>query len=401
VVPRSQLTRQELYELVWAQPMTKVAAGLGISDVALKKICVKHHVPVPGRGYWAKVAAGKTVKQAALASSSDPALQEIRIYGSPELQLPPNVRQAKREAIAGEKIPERKITVNLAAAPIHATVALTLKTLRKRRPDNQRLVSTWEPECFRVSVAPANVDRAAAILDALARAAEGRGYATEAAKDGAGLRINGELIGFRLREKVDRQPHQRTADEIARAERAAKSRRGADEFLRPWEPEWDYVPSGRLILELGEQYNTGLRRIWADGKRQRIEDLLNDFFAGAVAYAAAEKSKREERERWHREWEEQQRLRWEEEERRRREESRWKFLSGNLEALERAERIERFVDSMRAQLANADASAQLVRLLDWSQNHAAGLRRQCLPENLDAALSVVGLFASENDGPDE
>jgi hypothetical protein len=30
----SKLTRQTLYQSVWAQPMTKVAAGLGISDVA-------------------------------------------------------------------------------------------------------------------------------------------------------------------------------------------------------------------------------------------------------------------------------------------------------------------------------------------------------------------------------
>jgi hypothetical protein len=36
--------------------MTKVAMELGISDVALSKICKKHRVPVPGRGYWAKIA---------------------------------------------------------------------------------------------------------------------------------------------------------------------------------------------------------------------------------------------------------------------------------------------------------------------------------------------------------
>jgi hypothetical protein len=39
--------------------MTKVAADLGVSDVAVKKICDKHRIPVPGRGYWAKIAAGQ------------------------------------------------------------------------------------------------------------------------------------------------------------------------------------------------------------------------------------------------------------------------------------------------------------------------------------------------------
>lgn len=43
-------TLEELFAQVWERPMTKVAADYGISDVALKKICEKHHIPVPGRG---------------------------------------------------------------------------------------------------------------------------------------------------------------------------------------------------------------------------------------------------------------------------------------------------------------------------------------------------------------
>jgi hypothetical protein len=38
-----------------------VARQLGISDRGLAKICVRHAVPFPPRGYWAKVAAGKVV----------------------------------------------------------------------------------------------------------------------------------------------------------------------------------------------------------------------------------------------------------------------------------------------------------------------------------------------------
>jgi hypothetical protein len=46
--------REELYEKVWSEPVTKVAKGYGVSDVALAKACRKLKVPVPGRGYWAK-----------------------------------------------------------------------------------------------------------------------------------------------------------------------------------------------------------------------------------------------------------------------------------------------------------------------------------------------------------
>lgn len=56
-----EYTRREFYELVWSQPMRTIAAGFGISDVALAKHCKKVNIPVPERGYWARKQAGKTV----------------------------------------------------------------------------------------------------------------------------------------------------------------------------------------------------------------------------------------------------------------------------------------------------------------------------------------------------
>lgn len=47
----TKLMRDELFNQVWKRPMTKVAAEYGISDFALKNICVKHRIPVPGRGH--------------------------------------------------------------------------------------------------------------------------------------------------------------------------------------------------------------------------------------------------------------------------------------------------------------------------------------------------------------
>jgi hypothetical protein len=35
-------TKQELFELVWSMPMTKLSKQFELSDVGLRKICVKH-----------------------------------------------------------------------------------------------------------------------------------------------------------------------------------------------------------------------------------------------------------------------------------------------------------------------------------------------------------------------
>jgi hypothetical protein len=54
-------TRQELYNLVWSEPMQNLAPRFGVSGVALAKTCRRADIPVPERGYWAKLRAGKTV----------------------------------------------------------------------------------------------------------------------------------------------------------------------------------------------------------------------------------------------------------------------------------------------------------------------------------------------------
>ena len=60
-----QISREDLYDRVWREPMRTIAPTLGLSDVGLRKVCVKAHIPVPERGHWARVQAGKkTIKSA-------------------------------------------------------------------------------------------------------------------------------------------------------------------------------------------------------------------------------------------------------------------------------------------------------------------------------------------------
>ena len=48
--------------------MTVVAPRYGLSDVGLVKICKKLGIPVPPRGYWAKVKAGRPTHKLPLPS---------------------------------------------------------------------------------------------------------------------------------------------------------------------------------------------------------------------------------------------------------------------------------------------------------------------------------------------
>lgn len=59
--------RETLYQEVWSMPVTKVALKYGVSDVALHKQCKALNIPVPSRGYWAKLQAGQQVEKDSIA----------------------------------------------------------------------------------------------------------------------------------------------------------------------------------------------------------------------------------------------------------------------------------------------------------------------------------------------
>ena len=62
-VERKQEKRAELYKKVWEKPVSQVAAEYGLSDNAIRKRCIYLNVPLPEKGYWAKVKAGKQVSK--------------------------------------------------------------------------------------------------------------------------------------------------------------------------------------------------------------------------------------------------------------------------------------------------------------------------------------------------
>lgn len=62
-MPKRDITREELFALVWEKPTQEIAKEIGISDVAIGKLCTRLQVPKPPRGYWARVRSGQTPRR--------------------------------------------------------------------------------------------------------------------------------------------------------------------------------------------------------------------------------------------------------------------------------------------------------------------------------------------------
>jgi len=59
----ARISRERLYQEVWAEPMTTVAQRYNVSSSFLARICTRLNVPRPPRGYWAMFAVGRKMKQ--------------------------------------------------------------------------------------------------------------------------------------------------------------------------------------------------------------------------------------------------------------------------------------------------------------------------------------------------
>lgn len=75
---KQTFNRKELYDLVWSEPMLTLSKKYNISDVGLRKMCIRMGIPMPKAGHWQKLQFGKKVKKVPL-SSNYTGEQEVKL----------------------------------------------------------------------------------------------------------------------------------------------------------------------------------------------------------------------------------------------------------------------------------------------------------------------------------
>src|SRR5260370_7965742 len=85
------VSREDLYVQVWKTPLLRLAAQYGISGTGLSKICTRVDVPSPPAGYWAKLQAGKPVRQPPLPPPAIPLPPTPPLSPTPHPPPPPKL----------------------------------------------------------------------------------------------------------------------------------------------------------------------------------------------------------------------------------------------------------------------------------------------------------------------
>lgn len=400
------LTRRELYDLVWSTPMTKLADSFGISDVGLSKICDRHRVPAPPRGYWAKKEAGKQVKQVIFVQVDDPLFDRIEIVSGRD-NIPAPVREIIEARRAERKAQQPKRSSITMAPPTiepvadpHPAIRATAVALRKAQPSANGVVTAIRPGLCGISIGIKSVEWIIFVLDRLARTCEHRGLSLIPEEKQMAAATTTDRVSFEITEKTKQVPHVLTEAEIAdqerqrkRNERMARGRSiwDVDDYsFSPLPPKFDLVRTGELGLRIFG-WGDGARRSWNDGKTQMLETLIDEIVDGFEAHLATIKLRREERERAEAEYNELERRRGLAKARREREGQRKRLLNRLIRTKRQAAQLREWI-SGHEQAALSKTDANLSRMMDWARAQLATLEASLDPIRLTEELSTRKLF---------
>ena len=383
-----RLTREQLYDLVWSEAMQKLGRQIGISDVALAKHCRNHNIPVPERGYWNKLSAGKKVTRKPLPLRDLGSIDRIEISGKLTSDLLARIKGEpgvpNPEEVSLDLLTERfrrrlgSVSVPRSFARAHPLIA---KLLAKDEAHRQRKLAEpfyWREPQFDTPFERRRLRVLNGLFLAFEKVGCGGWVRGEQARE-LSLSIGGKHMGFTL----DRP----------------SSRRGGGR------PASSGDTNDKLCLELASyEPPAGVRLLWADENGSTLEDQFTEMIVGIAVAAeqlqragiarqiAWERQQREEAER-------QAFKRKIEEERRERErlaaleQAKVDRLREQTEAWFSSANIRTFVAAALASVSGTDDSASAEAWASWALEVADGMD----PLTSGSVVEFIRTFRASDD----
>lgn len=240
------ISREDLYRLVWTEPMTKIAERSEVSGSYLARMCTLLDVPRPERGYWAKLAVGKAPPQPSLPPPGPTTL----LHWSRESE---RVALPRRRPTAPPR-PRAPVKVRIAQDRVHGVIHGAAAHFRNSRPvKGGGYLKPFKKLLVDVTASPACLDRALDLANELFNALDSVGHRVLLAA------THMKLSGIRVDER----------------EMAAKPRDAwqYDGLWSPYQPTVVFVGDvaiGLQVVEMSE--NVDVR--YVDGKFVRASSTI-------------------------------------------------------------------------------------------------------------------------------
>lgn len=348
-----RVTREELYALVWARPMSRLAEEFGISGNGLAKVCDRLDVPYPPRGYWAKKAAGKPTVTFKLPLRKSGVLDATDIYPTPPktAPLPDSAHAASAAAVKveGITVPE---TMDDLHPRVKAWLAEHKKEQREREIEGRRRGrdSWWarspipdltERDLYRFRVS-------SAIFKGVEK---------------AGGKIESAPISGRVSFLID--GHKVECNIVEKLVKSLKPREQTEGWTAyPGHHQSGLASSGFLRVAF-TSYVLG-KPHWIETDKRKIADMLPDIIGTIMAAGPALERQRIEREESHRRYEEEQARRYEAQRLKEIDDKRWKRFQEFASNFEQRDRLLPFITELETRLAaEGDVTIGERTLSEW------------------------------------
>jgi hypothetical protein len=274
------LTREQLYERVWSQPMVKVAAEFGLSDVAVKKMCRRMNVPTPERGYWAKLAAGQKMRK--------PMLPKQHEIAATQLDPVLNTERREQEQNERDQMKPLEVPLDLELSKLHPHARTAHAVLSKGKPDHHGMVSDErEPLLPLVHVSVANIGRLCRALHVIYSELESRGVVLDAVsiydRKRLGFKLREDNAGLIIEEPITSTKRTPTPEELKRPS-------------REWRLE-SMQPSGHFKMIVLGLHGHSVDRVMNrnEGPRRSLNALVTEVTEGIWGHFVRQEEFRERR----------------------------------------------------------------------------------------------------------
>jgi len=344
------LTREALYDLVWEQPMMRLAKRFGVSGNGLAKICRRLDIPYPPRGHWAKMAAGKKVVVTALPPAGPRLTDQVTITPWPGERAAQASEVSAALAAASTAKPPLAVCERLAKP--HTIIAKWLEDHERRTRDARAERESWRRQMM-MPAAFTDVDRRRhRILDALLKSLEREGIAlSDEGRWQLTAKRGSDDIEFQLRERFKQVRREPTADE----KRWDSSRKFVQELQA----------TGTLLFEIKTYLPSGLTRTWRETETKSMEEALPSIVQTMLAAFPLLEKRRLEREEESRRYQLAEERRRAAERERQLEDSRWRRFLEFVGDWRDVKRARDFIAALKAQQFDGSELVAGRSVADW------------------------------------
>lgn len=348
----SSLTRAQLYDLVWAEPLNRIAQRLGTTAQKLSQLCDKHAIARPDQGHWLRIEMGKPVQIHPLQPPPAGVADAIVIVPATPRKLA--AHDAAEPYTAAGVRPKPVVEVPERLVRPHALVAEWVAT-RERQVRAREQV--YDPRLKRlvmpVPLTPAD-RRRLLVANAIFKAVEKKGVDVRKGERRDLLMVlGGERIEFQLRYRLKRGQRPLTPDELRW--------RAAD--TQKW--TYELYETDSLVFEIKTWLPNRARTEWEDSKRGTIEAQLGEIVDSILAAFPALEELRRQREEERRRHELEARRRSELEAERKLDQARFRRLLEHVAQWREAEVARAFLAALRTAMPADAAAVAGVEIDDW------------------------------------